>query len=168
LNKGRPRFNIGTMRALAVLVLAPAFALGAVAGAAGIVGGNVTTVESRPTSLVWADRVFVNRGDLTRWFESRGATYEAWAAHHSSAAQLFGEGTERRVPAASTAPARDHGTATDRSKPLLAGLTAGIALAALLVLVALRDRRVSFARTRAPRRLRALLALPSPTRRFAR
>jgi hypothetical protein len=133
-------------------VLAPAFALGAVIGAAGIVGGKPTTVEERSTSLVWANRVFVNRDDLAKWLESRGASYEAWAANHPSAAQHFGDGADRRVAASSPAPAEGHASATDRSKPLLAGLVAGIALAALLALFALRDRLEPFARTHRPRR----------------
>jgi hypothetical protein len=151
------------VRALAVLVLAPAFALGAVAGAAGIVGGKAK-VERQPTSLVWADRVFVNRDDLAKWLESRGAAYEVWAAHHPSAAQSFNEGTERRASAASAAPAKGQGTATDRSKALLAGLAAGIALAGLLVLFARRDRRASIARTRAPRRPARLAVAHQPLR----
>jgi hypothetical protein len=155
LKKGSPRFNIGTMRALAVLVLAPAFALGAVAGAIGLVGGNVKVDAQHPTSLVWADRVFVNQHDLAKWLESRGATYETWAAHHPSAAQLFERGAQQRVSAASSGPVKDHAAATDRSKPLRAGLAAGIALVALLALFALRDRLGPFARPRGSRRTRA-------------
>jgi hypothetical protein len=121
--------------------------------------GGKTEVERQPTSLVWANRVFVSRDELAKWLESRGAAYDAWAAHHPSAAQSFGEGTERRAAAASTAPARGEGTATDRSKPLLVGLAAGIALAGMLVLFALRDRAASIARRHAPRRRPARLAV---------
>jgi hypothetical protein len=152
LKKDGPRFNIGTVRALVALVLAPAFALGAVAGAAGIVGSKPAQVEQRPTSIVWADRVFVNQPDLAKWLESRGATYESWAAHHPSLAQPFENGAEQRVTAASSGPAKDHPSATDRSKALGAGLAAGLALAALLALFALRDRLRPFARAHAPRR----------------
>jgi hypothetical protein len=152
LNKDAPRFNIGTVRALAVLVLAPAFALGAVAGAAGIVGGKPTEVERQPASLIWANRVFVTQDDLAKWLESRGATYETWAALHPSAAQAFEHGAEQRVTAGSPGAAKDHGSSNDRAKALGAGLTAGLALAALLALFALRDRLGRFARRHPPRR----------------
>jgi hypothetical protein len=139
------------VRALAVLVLAPAFALGAVAGAAGIVGGN-TNVQERPRSLVWADRVFVTRNDLAIWLESRGASYEAWAARHASSAQLFGEPTGRPGSSVSVSAASGREAASDHSERLLAGLGAGIALAGLLALFALRDRISASTRTHAPRR----------------
>jgi hypothetical protein len=164
LKKGGARFNIGTVRALAALVLAPAFALGAVAGAAGIVGGKPAQVEQRPTSLIWANRVFVSQQDLAKWLESRGATYEAWAAQHPSTADHFESNVEKRLSAASSAPAQDHATATDRSKPLTAGLVAGIGLAALLALFALRDRLRPVARPYRPRRP----ARPAVTRRQLR
>jgi hypothetical protein len=140
------------VRALVALVLAPAFALGAVAGAAGIVGDKPAKVEQHPTSIVWADRVFVNQHDLAKWLESRGATYESWAAHHPSLAQPFENGAEQRVTAASSGPAKDRPAATDRSKALGAGLAAGLALASLLALFALRDRLGRFARSHTPRR----------------
>jgi hypothetical protein len=149
------------MRALAVLVLAPAFALGAVAAATGLVGGNVKVEKQPPTSLVWADRVFVNQHDLAKWLEARGASYHTWATHHPSAAQLFEGGAEQRVTAASAGPAKGHAAATDRSKLLPAGLAAGIALVALLALFALRDRLRPFARAHTPRRpARAPVARP--------
>jgi hypothetical protein len=140
------------MRALAALVLAPAFALGAVAGAAGIVGGKPETAAQKPTSLIWADRVFVKPDDLAKWLESRGASYEAWAAQHPSAAQHFDKSVDGRATAASSASAQAHATKPDRSKPLTAGLVAGIGLAALLALFALRDRLRPYARTHRPRR----------------
>jgi hypothetical protein len=140
------------MRALAALVLAPAFALGAVAGAAGIVGGKPETVEQKPTSVIWADRVFVNRDDLAKWLKSRGASYEAWAEQHPSAAQHLEKSVKLRVAAASSNAAQDQVTTTDRSKPLLIGLAAAIALAAVLALSGFRDRLRPLARAQAPRR----------------
>jgi hypothetical protein len=148
------------VRALAVLVLAPAFALGAVAGAAGIVGGK-TEVERQPTSLVWANRIFVDQDDLAKWLESRGAAYEAWAARHPAAAESFSAGAER---GAAAAPAKGQGTATDRSKPLLAGLAAAIVLAGLLVLFGRRDRRASIARKRTRRRPARVAVAQQPLR----
>jgi hypothetical protein len=139
------------VRALAVLVLAPAFALGAVTATTGLVGGNVKVENQPPTSLVWADRVFASQHDLAKWLESRGATYETWAAHHPSAAQLFEDGAERRAATASPDPVKGH-AATDRSKPLRAGLAPGVALVALLALFALRDRLRPFTRAHKPRR----------------
>jgi hypothetical protein len=164
LKKGEARFNIGSVRALAALVLAPAFALGAVAGAAGIVGGKpaqVEQVEQRPTSLIWANRVFVNKHDLAKWLEARGANYENWAVQHPAAAQHFEPTTETRVTAASSAPAQAQATQTDRSSSLVAGLIAGIALAALLALFAVRDRIRPLTRARTTRR-RARPAVARP------
>jgi hypothetical protein len=36
----------------------------------------------RPTGVVWAGRVFVDRASLDRWLRARGGSYDVWAARH--------------------------------------------------------------------------------------
>ena len=76
------------MRAFAVLVLSPALAFGAAAGAVGVVGG-VSTPLTKPTSLLWSGRVFTSRADLAGWLRGRGVTYATWAKRHPAPARVL-------------------------------------------------------------------------------
>jgi hypothetical protein len=77
--------------------------LGAALAVTGIVWAQVvhTISNTRPvasslkaTSVVWGDRVFESRVDLTRWLHTRGATYVRWSTNHPSARDLL----EHRKP----------------------------------------------------------------------
>lgn len=123
-------FNIGVVvRAFAVLVLAPAFAFGAAAGAVGIVGG-VSTPVAKPTSLVWNARVFTSRADLAGWLRGRGVTYETWAKRHPAAARVLDD-------RANTADPQNSGASVPLPRQLLAVLTAAVAV--LAAVAALRQ-----------------------------
>ena len=144
------------MRALAVIVLAPAFALGAVAGAVGIVGGP-TTLTQRPDSLVWAVRVFRSQQSFETWLRARGASYDTWAQRHPSAAVIFDPNDKRALAAA--APAAPHRT---KGHSLLVGLVAGASLVLLFVLYALGSHRRWLPAPRTPRRAGKTVVLARP------
>lgn len=38
-----------------------------------------------PSGVVWGDRVFTSRDDLTAWLHRRGAAYSVWASRHPHA-----------------------------------------------------------------------------------
>lgn len=140
------------MRVLAVLVLAPAFALGAAAGAVGLVGGD-NGPSQKAESLVWADRVFVTRHELAKWLEARGVDYVAWAQLHPAAASVFDKDRSRRMAASSSSRLEDESRRRARKDhALLAALLAGLALAALLAVNALRARIARYSRSHAFRR----------------
>jgi hypothetical protein len=42
-----------------------------------------------PTAVVWNDRVFVSKAELTRWLRSRGTTYIQWAKRHARAQAIL-------------------------------------------------------------------------------
>ena len=135
MKKDRPRFKIGNVRALAVLLLAPLFALGVASVAVGIVGG-VVREPVRPTSVVWSQRVFTSQKDLAAWLEARGSSYETWANRHPSPASVF----ERQTPAALRTDRPAAQAESHRRYALLAPLVAGIALLVLLVFTLPRSR----------------------------
>jgi hypothetical protein len=142
------------VRALAVLLLAPLFALGVASVAVGIVGG-VVREPTQPNSVVWSQRVFTSQKGLAAWLEGRGSNYEIWANRHPSLASVF----EKKTPGPPLAAQAE----THRRNMLLAPLVAAIALLVLL-LVALpqsRHRRLPGVATRrrrsearSPRQLR--------------
>jgi hypothetical protein len=77
--------------------------LGAALAVTGMVWARVvhTISSTRPvasslkaTSVVWGDRVFQSRADLTRWLHTRGATYVRWSTNHPAASDLL----EHRKP----------------------------------------------------------------------
>jgi hypothetical protein len=160
LKKDGPRFKIGNVRALAVILLAPLFALGVVSVAVGIVGG-VVREPARPTAVVWSQRVFTSQKELAAWLEARGSSYETWTNRHPSLASVF----ERQTPAAApTDRAVAAQAETHRRSMLLAPLVAGIALLVLLVFALPRSRyrrrpgaapRHRRREARSPRQLRA-------------
>ena len=125
------------MRALAVLILAPAFALGVAAGAVGLVGHSVEHPQ-KAESVLWSDRVFVSRSDLAHWLRARGATYDAWAQRHPSAASIFGDSAARPTASVSSRLASDK--RKRHHDALVVGLIAGISLTFLLVIYASRER----------------------------
>jgi hypothetical protein len=141
------------VRALAVIVLAPAFALGAVAGAVGIVGGPTKQIQ-RPDSLVWAERVFANRDSFETWLRARGASYTTWAQRHPSAPFVF-DTHERRVLSAEP-------PSTQRTKghSLLVALVAGASLVLLFAIYALRSRHGRLPTRRPLRRPAKPVVLP--------
>ena len=151
------------MRALAVIVLAPAFALGAVAGAVGIVGRPAQPAAG-PASLVWAERVFPTRHSFDTWLRARGASYAAWAARHPSAAAVFGSHDPRTLAAeppaqpAKASPRRTYGHSW------IVAMIAGISIALLAALYALRTRLMRPAKASAWRRPVPRPRLPALTR----
>jgi hypothetical protein len=145
LKKGGPRFNIGNVRALAALVLAPAFALGAVAGAAGIVGG-VNTPPTKADGIVWANRVFASQNDLQKWLTGRGADYETWANRHPEVAAVFAKGGQPVDTAEAKGASESISGAHDGA--LIVILVAGTALGLLLLVYALEPRMAALASRR--------------------
>lgn len=132
------------MRVLAALLLPVAVLL-----PAAYVGHRLSEERpplTRPSAVVWANRVFVDRNALQRWLESRGGSYDTWAFRHP---KLAWPSVERTTYAAN---GRAEGDQTTR---LLIGamlaLAAGVVLA---VLVASPPYGlVRAARRRAPPRL---------------
>jgi hypothetical protein len=120
-------------------VLAPAFALGAVAGAVGIVGGPIKSTQ-RPDSLVWAERVFPTRPSFETWLRARGASYTKWALRHPSAAAVFESGSKRALAEGPPAQPVTKSTRRPWSHSWIAALIAGISIALLVALYALRSR----------------------------
>src|SRR5207237_845947 len=149
-----------------------AFALGAVAGAAGLVGGAGPKTQS-PNSLVWADRVFVNRHALAGWLEARGVAFEAWAQRHPAAVRAFGDRSDRTLAASSRSRLDEHSRRRTRQRhALLAGLLAGLSLAILLVIYALRARIARYSsrlrKRDIPRRRRPTTRSRAPSAGFRR
>lgn len=149
------------MRALAVIVLAPAFALGAVAGAVGIVGGPVTQTQ-RPDSLVWAESVFPTRHSFATWLRARGATYETWVQRHPSAAAVF-DGHDKRALAETPTP-KPANVLSHRqwSHSWIVALIAGVSIALLIALYAFRSRLARPAARSPWHRPARPIALPHP------
>jgi hypothetical protein len=168
LKKYGAGFNIGNVRALAVLVLAPAFALGAVAGAAGIVGDKPRQVEQQQTGLIWASRVFASRADLQKWLTARGADYDTWANRHPHLAGVFAKSGQPAETAEAKA-ATESGSGSHRSG-LIVIVVAGAALGLLLLVYAHEPRltRLAYRGPALPRRLmplqRPALATHLPSR----
>ena len=102
------------MRLFFVPLAVAGFAFGLVTAATELTKGPVPEA-ARPTSIVWADRVFSSRRELTVWLKARGVTYKTWAALHPTASSVFGtKGQEAgRSPSASTQQAG--GAHADRS-----------------------------------------------------
>jgi hypothetical protein len=127
------------VRALAVLVLAPAFALGAVAGAVGIVG-RPNQPTGAATSLIWAERVFPTRQSFETWLRARGADYGTWAQRHPSARVVFDSHGETRVVSVEPPAQAAKATRNTYGHSWIVALIAGISLALLVALYALRSR----------------------------
>jgi hypothetical protein len=149
------------LRALAVIVLAPAFALGAVAGAVGIVGRPAQPTAG-PASLVWAERVFPTRNSFDTWLRARGASYETWAARHPSAAAAFGGRDQRSL--AAEPPARPAKASARRTygHSWIVALIAVVSIALLVALYALRSRLTMPSRQSPWLRPRPVKPIPVP------
>lgn len=108
-----------------------------------IAGAKPAVAPGRPTSIVWANRVFDSSAQLRRWLRSRGSSYVAWERRYPSAAAIL----ERRpvptvketttvppashaVAAAAASSARGHGYLRDVILALLAAAGAACAVAA--------------------------------------
>jgi hypothetical protein len=126
-------------QALVVLVIAAALA------ATGAVWARVvhTISSTRPvasslkaTSIVWGDRVFQSRPDLTGWLHARGATYVRWGINHPAARDLL----EHRKPTKHE-NVRHAKPTTDPARAASAGSASGFpferTLVALLAVLAL-------------------------------
>jgi hypothetical protein len=126
------------VRALAVLVLAPAFALGAVAGAVGIVGRPAQPTQ-RADSLVWAERVFPTRHSFETWLRARGASYATWALRHPSARVVF-DGKNVRVLSGAPPARPTEATRRTYGHSWIVAVIAGVSIALLVALYAFRSR----------------------------
>jgi hypothetical protein len=126
------------VRALAVLVLAPAFALGAVAGAVGIVGRPAQPTQ-RADSLVWAERVFPTRNSFETWLRARGASYTTWALRHPSARVVF-DGHNVSLPSGAPHARPTEATGRTYGHSWIVALIAVISIALLVALYAFRSR----------------------------
>ena len=121
MKKGRPGFNIGTVRTLAAIGLTALLAFGVVSLAIGVM-----PEATQSTGVVWSDQNFTNQHQLGRWLQARGNSYKSWAKRHPSLASLF-EAPDSRV---ATQPK------THRRHLLLGALATGLAL---LLLAAVRS-----------------------------
>jgi len=111
----------------------------------------------RPSAVIWANRVFVDRNALQEWLEARGGSYDAWAFRHP---KLAWPSVERTVSAASLQTAANARAKGEHTTRLLIGamlaLAAGVVLAVLVA-------SPPYALVRAARR-RAPPRLPRPSR----
>lgn len=127
----------------------------------------------RPHALVWGNYVFSSRAELDSWLHARGATFEAWATSHPSAAAVFGDAPLRppvERSALGVRPTKPIATAGGGISLLLhrfvVGLLVAFALACLGLGIApgsFRPRRgamlVSLATTHRPAFLAAALCI---------
>jgi hypothetical protein len=149
------------MRVLAALLLPVAVLL-----PAAYVGHRLSEERPpsiRPSAVVWANRVFVDRNALQGWLEARGGNYDAWAFRHP---KLAWPAVERTTSAASAQTTANAGAQGDHTTRLLIGamlaLAAGVVLAVLVASPPYGLVRV--ARRRAPPRLPRLPRPSRPTR----
>jgi hypothetical protein len=148
------------MRVLAALILPVAVLL-----PAAYVGHRLSEDRPpsiRPTAVVWANRVFVDRNALQGWLEARGGSYDAWAFRHP---KLAWPAVERTMSAASPQTVANAGAQGDHTTRLLIGamlaLAAGVVLAVLVASPPYGLVRV--ARRRAPPRLSLPTRTPAPS-----
>lgn len=96
LSRVRPLVFLATIAAIA--------AVGVVWGkvALEIKDASPPSTRSRPTAIVWDDRVFSSSAQLRRWLRSRGQTYTGWARTHPASAAVL----EHRPAPAQRAPAK--------------------------------------------------------------
>jgi hypothetical protein len=74
-------------RVLAVLLVAPCLAAALTFGAARGVNDDPVANRTGATSVLWGERVFTAREQLTTWLNARGARYSRWAKRHPAAAE---------------------------------------------------------------------------------
>jgi hypothetical protein len=151
------------MRVLAALLLPVAVLL-----PAAYVGHRLSEERPpliRPSAVVWANRVFVDRNALQAWLEARGGSYDAWAFRHP---KLAWPSVERTTYAASPQTAANARAKGDHTTRLLIGALLAVAAGVVLaVLVASPPYAlVRAARRRAPPRLSrpTRARAPSPAR----
>jgi hypothetical protein len=120
------------MRALLILLIVPAFALGLAVGATRVVGQPTPPVV-QPTGFIWADRVFVSGHDLDSWLKSRGSSYQQWAARHPGVAETFPLAAKRAL----VAPKQSAGGGSEPAwwNVLLTVLAVGSAVTLVLYLI---------------------------------
>jgi hypothetical protein len=119
------------MRVLAALLLPVAVLL-----PAAYVGHRLSEERPpliRPSAVVWANRVFVDRNALQVWLEARGKSYDVWALRHP---KLAWPSVERTTYAASPQTAANARAKGDHTTRLMIGgllaLAAGVVLAAVV------------------------------------
>jgi hypothetical protein len=93
-------------------------------------GPSKQPTAAHAQAIVWNNRVFFSREDLAKWLHSRGASYDAWVAHHP-------QPTETTL-SATPGPKRGAGRYLPSRHTVLvgaaaAGLVLGLALLSLLV-----------------------------------
>jgi hypothetical protein len=116
----------------------PAFALGLAIAAGELMKGN-TVAAPPPTSIIWADRVYVSKQDLAKWLRARGGSYQEWAAKHDEMAAVL-EGrqpTERPEQPAAKVAARELSAADRAGESKRLGPALGLIVASLLGFFAL-------------------------------
>ena len=75
--------TLGFVRIVALLTVPCAVAFAFALAASQLTGGPAKPAVSAPArAIVWNDRVFFDREQLAKWLHSRGASYDAWVAHH--------------------------------------------------------------------------------------
>lgn len=76
-----------------------------------IAGAKPAVAPGRPTSIVWANRVFDSSAQLRRWLRSRGSSYVAWEQRYPSAAAILERRPAPTVEATTTSPPATHAVA---------------------------------------------------------
>jgi hypothetical protein len=76
-------------RILAVLLLAPCLAGALAFGASRSVNDEPIGAANGATGVLWGDRVFTSRRQLTTWLNAHGARYDRWSRRHPRAAALL-------------------------------------------------------------------------------
>jgi hypothetical protein len=101
LSHARPLVFLATIAAFA--------AVGAVWGKVALEIKNAAPIPdaTRPTAIVWDDRVFSSPAQLGSWLRSRGETYTGWAHSHPASAAVLEHrpAPAQRVETVQTAPA---------------------------------------------------------------
>ena len=125
-------------------------------GAEHLAGTSPIRSTLAPTAVVWDGRVFTTHASLTRWLQSHGSTYEAWARQHPSLAAATDSAGRKDASAATPQGLK---SANPDRRHLMAIGGAGF-VAVVLALVLLYQRRKYDFRGRL-QRSPALLATPS-------
>jgi hypothetical protein len=84
--KGSATLRLMRWRILAVLIVAPCLAAALTFGAARGVNDAPVVGQTGTTGVLWGERVFTSRQQLTTWLNTRGARYTRWQKRHPAAA----------------------------------------------------------------------------------
>ena len=96
-----------------------------------IAGAKPAVETGRPTSIVWASRVFDSSAQLRHWLRSRGASYVAWESRYPAAAAVLERRPAPTAKVTTTSPPPVHAVAAAATSPSGHGYLRDIMLALL-------------------------------------